>query len=293
MKKRTKISIGVLLLSLLGIGALSSCSTVSVLNAITPSGAYVLSKDVAYGTLPRQVLDVYTAKDARVNSPILVFIHGGSWSEGDKNIYKFLGENFASEGYTTIIPNYRLHPQVKFPKFIDDTAEAVAWSAAKYPNRSLILMGHSAGAYNASLVLANRTYLEKHDVNVCERIAGFVGLAGPYGVLPVVEEPYLTIFPEHHQGTDSPIKNMTKPLPPLFLAIGDKDTTVSIKHNDAVSAHVLKKGGSVETQLYVGLSHIDVVKVLSRYFDDDSRLKADILNFIEMQSERKFNYCTP
>ena len=72
-------------------------------------------------------LDVYAPKGAGP-FPTLVFLYGGGWTDGDRSIYHFLGDAFASRGFVTIIPDYRLYPEVRFPGFVEDCAKAVAWA---------------------------------------------------------------------------------------------------------------------------------------------------------------------
>jgi acetyl esterase/lipase len=57
---------------------------------------------------------------------LIVFIHGGTWEEGSKDDYLFVGEAFASKGYHVLVPNYRLYPDVAFPGFVEDGAGAIA-----------------------------------------------------------------------------------------------------------------------------------------------------------------------
>ena len=62
-------------------------------NALVPKDAEskLLASDVAYGTDPRQKLDVYAPVAGQGPFPIVVFVHGGSWQEGNKNGYAFAG----------------------------------------------------------------------------------------------------------------------------------------------------------------------------------------------------------
>ena len=269
---------------------LASCSGVGILNAITPSGSYKLAKDISYTDGARQALDIYTPDAPKPDAPIVMFIHGGSWQDGDKKLYKFIGEAFASEGYTTVIPNYRLYPEAVYPEFVNDTAAAIAFTAKRF-DRPVIVISHSAGAYNAMMVAVDPTYLKAQGRDVCKTIAGMVGMAGPYGAFPLTDEPYITIFPNKHMGDDAPVQRKLGPTPPMFLPIGDKDTTVSDLHSRELAKKVEARGGSAEFKLYPGLNHTDMAKVLSKYFDDDSTLKADILAFIEANSAVKDNYC--
>ena len=142
----------VLAASLAGLGALTACAPVQILNGITPSGSFSKAKNISYGPLERQKLDIYKADTPRPNTPMLIFIHGGSWQEGSKEIYKFLAEGFTSEGFDIAVPNYRLYPDAIYPQMLEDSAKAVTYVAKQYPDRPLVIMGHSAGAYNALMV---------------------------------------------------------------------------------------------------------------------------------------------
>jgi len=283
MKLITKLAVASTML-------LASCSGVGVLNTITPSSSYKLAKDISYGEGARQKLDIYAPNALKTNAPIVMFIHGGSWDTGSKNMYKFIGEAFASEGYTTVIPNYSLYPEAVYPAFINDTAAAIAFTAKRY-DRPVILVSHSAGAYNAVMTTVDPQYLKAQGMDVCKTIAGTVGMAGPYGAFPMTDEPYITIFPDRHTGDDAPVQMQLGPTPPLFLPIGDKDTTVSDLHGRELAKKVTARGGKAEFKLYPGLNHTDMAKVLSKYFDKDATLKADILRFIEANSAVKDSYC--
>ena len=273
------------------VATFAACAPVTLLNTITPSGSYKLAKDIAYGDNARQSYDVYEPDEPRANAPVIVFVYGGSWDSGKKGMYKFVAEAFASNGYTTVVPDYRLYPEVKFPEFVEDTADAVAAAAKRYPSQSLVLVGHSAGAYNAVKVTVDHSYLSARGISACDTIAATVGLAGPYGDPPMKEEPYITIFPDRLLGQDGPINNIDAKKPPLFLAIGDQDTTVAAQHGITLAARINAVGGQVVNKVYPGLSHTGVVKVLSRYFDGDSELKTDMLEFIAAQPGTRQNLC--
>ena len=270
---------------------LSACSPVGFLNGITPSGSFNAEKDVAYGELDRQKLDIYTSKTPKASAPLIVFVHGGSWEDGSKNIYKFLGEGFARKGYDVVIPNYRLYPEAKFPAFVEDAAEAVAFAAQRYPDRSLVVMGHSAGGHIATLLGTNGDYFRAAGIDMCARISSIVGLAPPTGAYPLLEEPYITIFPERFGGKDAPLNNVSAPSPAMFLMNGGQDTTVGPKNSEELAAAITARGGNAVYKFYPELNHTEPVKVMSKYFDGDSTLKADIIAFIDAQAAKKSRFC--
>lgn len=263
-----------------GCAALFACAPVKILNTITPSGGFEVMKNISFGDNPRQTLDIYQPKDPRANTPVLVFIHGGSWSEGSKDLYKFVGESFTSEGLTVVVPNYRLFPDMRFPDPVTDAAKAAAFTAKRYPGRPLVLMGHSAGAYNVLMTGMDAKYLAAEGVTLCDTVSGIISLSGPTGIIPLEKEPYITIFPDRFTGEDAPLGQPVRPAPPMFLMNGGKDTTVYPQNAEKLAEKISGQGGLAKAHIYPGLNHTDAVKVLSRYFDGDSTLKADIMTFI-------------
>ncbi|GAB4055969.1 alpha/beta hydrolase [Spirosoma litoris] len=123
------------------------------------------TKDVAYvsSTSPdfspeRHLLDIYTPRSTSAKGrPVVVFMHGGAWNSGSKNLYFIIGRRLAKQGVVAVVINYRLAPAVEVPAMADDCARAVIWTAqhiADYggdPNR-IFVMGHSAGGGLAALV---------------------------------------------------------------------------------------------------------------------------------------------
>lgn len=128
-----------------------------------------IARNVRYGEDPYlNALDVFRPV-APGNHPVLVFIHGGGWSEGDKGNHPRKGTFFARQGFVWVSINYRLSPAVKHPVHVQDVARALGWvrrNIAQYggdPSR-IFLLGHSAGAHLAALVVADPRYLRDEAV---------------------------------------------------------------------------------------------------------------------------------
>ena len=62
---------------------------------------------------------------------MVVFFYGGSWNRGDRAQYRFVGEALAARGIVTVIPDYRLYPEVRYPDFLKDNAAAPHGRCAK------------------------------------------------------------------------------------------------------------------------------------------------------------------
>jgi len=277
MKTILKFALALIIISI----AFAACAPVTLLNSITPSGSFSKAKNVSYGKLDRQKLDIYKADNLRVDSPVLVFIHGGSWEDGSKDIYKFLAEGFTSEGFDIAVPNYRLYPNAVYPQMLEDSAKAVAHVAKQFPKRPVVIMGHSAGAYNALMIGLNKSYLFAEGVNLCDRVSGIVSLAAPTGVYELKKEPLITIFPGRFQKDDAPLAYVDGPSPTLFVMNGGDDTTVGPKNAEELAAKVTARGGATELKIYEGINHTEAVQFLSRHFDGKATLKADIISFVE------------
>ncbi|GAA4003388.1 hypothetical protein GCM10022408_13680 [Hymenobacter fastidiosus] len=119
--------------------------------------AYVAATDPAFSP-ERHRLDVYAPRVKSATArPVVIFIHGGSWTSGNKNFYSFIGRRLARQGIVAVIINYRLAPQAQVPAMADDCARATVWVTqhiAEYGGdpRQLFVMGHSAGGGLAALL---------------------------------------------------------------------------------------------------------------------------------------------
>src|SRR5688572_21309369 len=209
-------------------GFLSACSAVTfgIANAPASFGPFERRADIAYGADKRQKLDVYVPAAAALPAgsvttrPVVIFWYGGSWTNGSKSDYRFVGAALAERGYITVLPDYRLYPEVKFPAFLDDAALAVAWiqkHAHEFggdPQR-IVLMGHSAGAHTAAFIALNRTFLQKRGGNP-EWIAGLVGLSGPYALAPNTRALNRIFAAPWGESDWQPVRFATSQAPPTF-----------------------------------------------------------------------------
>lgn len=132
----------------------------------------------------RRQLNVYYQKDLSKPKDVIIFIHGGSWSSGKKDIYWWLGRNLARKGVVTVTINYGLAPENKYMQMGNDCAEAVKWVQSHIgdyggdPSR-IFLMGHSAGGHLAELINADPQYFRKAGIK--NPVKGLI-LDDPFGL---------------------------------------------------------------------------------------------------------------
>ncbi|MBC7454277.1 MAG: alpha/beta hydrolase [Massilia sp.] len=251
------------------LGGVAACSPLGALNALSPGGQLRAKADVPYGTNVRQRLDIFSPEKASANSPVVVFFYGGNWVGGDRDNYAFVGRALASRGFVVVIPDYRLYPEVKYPDFLDDSAQAVAWTAREIARfggdpKRLYVMGHSAGAYNAAMVALDGRYLAKFGMQASS-LRGWIGLAGPYDFLPIENKTTRPVF--HFPDTppaSQPINHVGKDAPRTLLIAANKDKLVNPARNTGHLASKLRANGVAVTEIYFdGLSHTSLVGSLA------------------------------
>jgi acetyl esterase/lipase len=262
---------------------------VDLLNALTPDTGYRLESGIAYGVLDRQRLDIYRPTYPRANpAPVIVFFYGGSWNSGARGDYRFVGQQLAARGFTTVIPDYRLYPAVAFPSFLEDGAQALRWTQDHIADHGgdpqhLFLVGHSAGAYDAMMLALDRRYGAAAGFDAT-RIRGVVGLAGPYD-FALDTDLLRGVFGGAPKLADTqPVAFADRPAPPVLLLLGDADRTVNPRNSISLAAHLRAAGNPVRLRLYPGLDHIDMVLQLSEFRHPGSAALGEILRFLDRPS---------
>ena len=289
--RRTALRIGA---AALGLIALAGCSPAGLLNGLSrvsgDGNTRLAVRGAAYGPLPRNKLDVWVpATRSATPLPVIVFFYGGGWVSGDRGDYGFAGRAFAAQGFVTIVADYRLVPEVRFPAFLQDGALAVKWArdhVAEYggdPAR-ISLAGHSAGAYQAAMLSLDRHYLT--DVGVDPKIVRAAALlAAPTDFYPFTEvrgRDALGAWP--NPAETQPITYARADAPPILLVHGTADTIVRPYNSERLAAKLKRLGAPVALRLYQGKSHTDLVKSLSPTFRSATPALADSVDFLRTNS---------
>ena len=256
------------------------CSPAKLLNTTVPRDGYTRQADIAYGPLPRQKLDLYLPETPRADGKAVIFFYGGSWDSGAKGDYLFVAQALASRGITTIIPDYRLYPEVRFPTFLEDAAQATRWAGDRVGLPKLFVMGHSAGAHIALMLAANTPYLAQAGVDRM-KMAAVIGLSGPYDFLPLKSTKLIDIFGGANRPKIEAITFAKAPLPPALLIHGTADTTVYPRNSENLAAAWRRAGAPVELKLYPEVGHIDTVAAFSDLLHKRATTREDVLAYID------------
>jgi len=271
---------------------LSGCSASRALDALVPDSGYRFQGDVGYGPDARQKLDVYQPEQRVLGAPLVVFFYGGHWSRGSRSEYRFLGQSLASAGVVTVIADYRLSPQVRWQAILADCASATRWAfdhaerLGADPQR-IHVMGHSAGGYNAAMLALDARWLGAQGLTP-RRLAGWIGLAGPYDFLPISDGATQVAFGWPDTPADSqPIHHVSSAAPPALLIAAAQDTVVSTQRSTVGLGTRLERAGvPVRVRVLDKLNHVSVMAAMARPLKWLSPVREEVLEFLAQAPRR-------
>ncbi len=268
-----------------------------LVNVPAAFGAHRREANIHYGAHAAQRLDLYRPGRERpgrerpgprtvLPRPLVLFWHGGRWSSGDKTEYRFVGAALAELGYVGVLANYRHYPEVHLAGFMEDAARAMCWAAAHAEDLGgdasrIFIMGHSAGAHIAALLALDSGWFTAIGQSA-PRIAGLIGLSGPYDFLPLKEADVQDMFgPPERYPASQPVNFVRADAPPALLIHGSRDRMVSPENSRSLAAALRACGVAVTLRLYTHAGHADTVAALSRPARRRASTMADIAAFVE------------
>lgn len=240
---------------------------------------YQVTLDIPFGDHSMHMLDIYAPGTVTDETPVLVFLHGGGFTRGDKTQASIFGAQFAREGIMVVSPNYRL--DAAFPAFVFDAAEAVAYVHSELRTstgdpRPLFISGWSAGAYIGAMLSYDDRYLNAQGLPP-DAIAGFIGVAGPYlgGRCAGLRCP--DVFPPETEANWSAADFVDTDDPPMLLVHGSRDRYVDIENLDAVMSAAASFDVPARRIIVNGGSHMGVRDDLGQ---PDSRVFSSVVSFM-------------
>lgn len=249
-----------------------------------------VERNLAYGTDPRQVLDLYMPPDAK-NVPIVIFVHGGAFVEGDKDrtpeIYANVGWYFTRHGIGCVNLEYRLAPAHPYPAGIEDVGASVAWVQRNVGRmggdaQRIYLMGHSAGGAHVGCYAYNRRFHPPEG-------SGVRGLIVVSGRLRIDARPDNPNAKNVHAyfGTDparmeegSAVNHVSADSMPTMIAIAQwENPLLDIYGMELAHRLALAKGRAPRTVWLAGHNHNSSIAHLNTAED---RLGSEIREFIRL-----------
>lgn len=257
---------------------LPACAPLDLLNDTISQRDLTIVHDIPYGpgplaANPRRAMDVYRPSDRPGPLPVVVFFYGGAWDSGQRQDYLFVAAELARRGVIVMLPDYRVYPEVQFPGFLQDAAQAVVFAHDSAPSWGgdpyrVFVVGHSAGAWIAAMLALDPEWLAADGLDR-QRLAGTVGISGPYDFLPIVRPDIQRVFAP----ADADLR-VTQPTDfvdgrnrPMLLLTGLADTTVKPRNTTELAARIRADGGPVQVRTYPGLGHLGAITAFAPLFN--------------------------
>lgn len=289
-----------------GILFLTGCSTVERVgmaflykDAPFPKGRVARNIPYASTQNPKQQLDLFCP--GQTNWPVMIFVHGGGWTSGDKglrvggkDVYGNIGRFYAARGIGVAVISYRLQPEADWREQVDDVAAAVAWvrnKSAAYgaDTNRIFLAGHSAGAHLISSVALDPRPLAKYFLSP-DSIRGVISVSGAGLDLTDAETYRLGESRSYYEerfcrgrcppGWDleaSPIHHVSSNAPPFLILHAQGEKKSLQRQSRLLQQELVNHGATAKLVDVPGQSHRRMVLVLTRA---DKPAAPAILDFI-------------
>lgn len=238
--------------------------------------------NLSYGKDAKQKLDLYLPAKRTGKATVLLFIHGGSFMEGDRADYGYIARDYARRGVVVAIASYRLTGAgFRFPAQRDDARLAVAWLYRNIARmggdpEGIVVSGHSAGAILAADIGVDRTWMTVAGIPR-SAVKAIVGVSGKYRLGPDEK-----LFANYASGPEmetlaSPIARIDDPVPRMLLSVGGTEAAYLEPSKDFDAA--LRSRNVHSTLLLLpGQNHQDAVNSLA---DSNSPLFAATLELLQ------------
>jgi arylformamidase len=241
-------------------------------------------KNIAYGKLPREQLDIYPS--SQPFSKTLIFIHGGYWHKLDKASFQFIAKALGAYDVTTVLINYPLAPAVSLDQISASCREAVHWlyqniSAYNGDPGELHIAGHSAGGHLAVMLLATDW---SHFNLPRDVIKGVFALSGLYNLMPIRLSDINLVL---NMDTETAIRNSPVLLSPasecpLVIVVGSNETDEFLDQSKELYK-CWKERIPVELLQMQGFNHYSIVDTM---LDPKSSLHQLMLRQMKILSDK-------
>ena len=211
--------------------------------------------------------DEPAASSEQTGLPVILFVHGGSWRTGDPADYDFMARALVARGFVVALAGYRLVPDGGvYPAMLEDTAAAIAIThdtVTRYGGdpESIVIAGHSAGAYNVVMTTLDRRWLQHHGIEPSATkgpIKGVFAMSGPYDFYPFTSDSTKAAFGAAPDPEATQIEPYIRgDAPEIFALHGGKDDLVSPANSLSLAKQITAAGGKASSFIVPEMWHND------------------------------------
>jgi acetyl esterase/lipase len=261
-----------------------------------PGSDIAVEKDIRYGPNERNLLDVYRPRGIS-KAPVLVYVHGGSYRSGDRDLNALVYGNvltyFARHGLLGVNATYRLAPEASWPSGAEDMRDLVRWvraNASAYggdPGR-IFLMGHSAGATH----VATYAFDARFQLPEGHGLSGIVLVSGRYRLRWDPDDPSLEVIRDYF-GRDpslyesrSAITHVADSDVPVMLVVAEFDQRNLVSTSGELFAALCERDDG-RCPRFLQLRHHNHLSEILHIGTEDDLLAREILDFVEEGAARQ------
>ena len=237
--------------------------------------------DLAYGEGDREKLDLFYG--GAPNGPVVIYIHGGYWQRGDKNMYSFITEGYVKHGVSVVMLNYNLTPSVRMAQIPPQIRKAVSWSWHNaedlgFSNEKITVMGHSAGGHLTAMMMATDWAVFDPQLP-SDLIRSGIPISGVFELEPLIHTS-LNEGPQMSRSeavAQSPCFIPPVSTAPQLVLAGAAETSEFLRQSDAYAALYRTKDRNIERYDVPDADHFDE---LERRSEENSVVFEKAMKFI-------------
>lgn len=229
-----------------------------------------VQRGLSYGEHRLQAYDVFSPENAS-HAPILIFWHGGGWTNGYREYVHFMAQHVCASGIVLIAPSYRLVPEHKLPAAYEDALACLANVHARAhafggDAQRIVLSGHSAGGHLASLVALRQQSAVHSSIKACLPISAIMDLHHPAPPPGSLEERVykLVLRNPMDDAVMSPIHWAAGNPIPFELSIGEHDSERVRLSNRRLATLLHAQDAPANLHEHAGQSHFDTHTALAQ-----------------------------
>ena len=239
--------------------------------------------DISYGKSEKQKLDFFSSAD--INSPTVIFFHGGYWQRGNKSVYSFLANSFVKNNINFLAVGYDLCPKISITQIVLQAQEAIVWiwqnaNRLEINKDKFIVSGHSAGGHITGMMMGTEWNKISSDLPNDLILAGI-----PISALNLLEPIRHTSLNDalkmnkEEAKSQSPIYLTPKTNAPQLVVYGANETDEFHRQSNIYYEKFKSKERKIERFIVPEADHFDEMNDLS---NENSEFFKKMKKFIEL-----------
>ncbi|MGH7126136.1 MAG: alpha/beta hydrolase [Stellaceae bacterium] len=218
--------------------------------------------DVSYGPDPKHRLDLYLPPAPVAGAPVLIFLHGGSWTHGYKEWMGFMGPALVDLPAIFVAANYRLAPAHQFPAQLEDTLALLAWTQQHIAQhggdrRRVFIGGHSAGGHLAALACLRQDLWPRHGLAE-GAVRGCFPVSATFDYRGIAEDAGSFLARPQDAAGASPVVYVEGNRVPFLVAWGGADFERARRTSREMAAALTKAGAVTREMEISGADHFQM-----------------------------------